>query len=195
MELIDIFIYLFGFLTILSAAGVVFSSKSLNSALCLVATLTLIAVHFALMRADFVATLQILVYAGAIMILVVFVIMLLGVEKDAEKVSIGVPSVMGAFFGVIFLLLLCSLLKGGSREVYELANSATIKGTSTGDAKTIGKLLLVDYILAFQGVGVLLFAAIIAAAKLSFSKKQPMLPGRGLKAVQDKYQETLEQGE
>lgn len=192
MELIDVFIYLFGFLTVLSAAGVVFSSKSLHSALCLVATLTLVAVHFALMRADFVAMLQVLVYAGAIMILVVFVIMLLGVEKDAERFSFGVSSSIGVCFGIVFLLLLCSLLKGGASEILELANSDAIRGTSNGDAKTIGKLLLVDYILAFQGVGVLLFAAIIAAAQLAFAKKQAMLPGRGLKAVQDKYKEKFE---
>lgn len=177
---------------VLSACGVVFAQKSLNSALCLVATMSLIAVQFALMRADFIATLQILVYAGAIMILVVFVIMLLGVERDAEKFSLGMPSYMGILFGVVFLILLCSFLKQGAPEILKLATSSSVAGTTSPDAKTIGKMLLVDYILAFQGVGVLLLAAVIAAAQLAFTKKQPMLPGRGLKAVQNKFQEKAE---
>lgn len=192
MEIIDFFIFGAGFLTVLAAAGVVFSRKSLNSALCLVATLCLIAVHFALMRADFIATLQILVYAGAIMILVVFVIMLLGVERDAEKVSFGVPTFIGVCFAVVFLLLFSSFLKNSASDILTLANSPTIKGSSIGDAKTIGRMLLVDYILAFQGIGVLLLAAIVAAAQLAFTKNRPMLPGRGLKATQEKFQE-LEQ--
>jgi len=186
MEILDIFIYLFGFLMVLSAAGVVFSSKSLNSGLCLVATLTLVAVEYALMRADFIATLQILVYAGAIMILVVFVIMVLGVERDIEKVSFGLPAYVATCFGIIFLFVVCSILKQGSSEILSVGSQS---GVSPSDAKTIGKMLLVDYILAFQGVGVLLLAAIIAAAQLAYSPKRRLLPGRGLQAMRDKYKD------
>jgi NADH:ubiquinone oxidoreductase subunit 6 (subunit J) len=61
------------------------------------------------------------------------------------------------------------------------------------DAKLVGKMLLVDYMLAFQAVGVLLLAAIIAASMLAFSGNRPLLPGRGLKAIQKKFEGVIDE--
>ena len=98
--------YIFGFLTLLSAAGVIFARKPLNSALCLVATLFLVAVHFALLGSDMLAVLQVLVYAGAIMVLVIFVIMLLGTAAEvAEAPSRGLHYASALVGGVFFFLL------------------------------------------------------------------------------------------
>jgi NADH-quinone oxidoreductase subunit J len=194
MEIKDFFVYLFGFLMILSSLGVIFSKKSLNSALCLVATMALVAIQFALMRADFVASLQILVYAGAIMILFVFVIMLLGVEKEAESFSFGLPSYLGVCFSLIFLIILINLI---SQSIPSISSYVATRPLNVPivDAKLIGKMLLVDYMIAFQAVGVLLLAAIIAAAMLAFSGNRALLPGRGLKAVQKKFQGKLDDGQ
>ncbi len=196
MTVKDLFVYLFGFLSVLSAIGVVVSRKSLNSALCLVATMVLIAGQFALMSADFIAMIQVLVYAGAIMILVVFVIMLLGVERDAEKVGYPVPAYVGFVFSVIFVSVLYFLISGyDSTSVIYSAEPDSLAGASapvldesrSGAVYQFGIYLLKDHIVAFQATGVLLLAAIIGAALLSFPKEKSLLPGRGLRAVREKF--------
>lgn len=193
MDIKDFFTYLFGFLTLLSGIGVIVSKKSLNSALSLVSTMVLIAAQFAMMRADFMAAIQILVYAGAIMILVVFVIMLLGVERDAEKVKFPVPAYTGLIFAAVFVGIMYTLISGydASTLVYNAANGAGSADELTGDRTAaiyrIGSLLLNEHFVAFQATGVLLLGAIIGAALLSYTKERPMLPGRGLRATQEKY--------
>jgi NADH-quinone oxidoreductase subunit J len=192
MTIKDIFIYLLGFLSVLSALGVVLSRKSLNSALCLVATMVLIAGQFAMMRADFIATIQILVYGGAIMILVVFVIMLLGVERDAEKVRYPLPAYAGFVFSVLFVAIVYSLISGfdSSAIMYPPVSESGIAGVDqdrSGEVYQVGRYLLEDHIVAFQATGVLLLAAILGAALLSYPKERPLLPGRGLRAVREKF--------
>ncbi|HMO17255.1 MAG TPA: NADH-quinone oxidoreductase subunit J [Oligoflexia bacterium] len=204
----DLFVYIIGALSVISGIGVVLSRKSLNSALCLIATMSFIAGHFAMMRADLMATLQILVYAGAIMILVVFVIMLLGVERDAERISFGLPAGVGISFALVFLgfvglvlsqsslspLLVAQLESSIPSRVIE-QDEVSISGvskslnnvTNPSEAAAIGALLVKDHIVAFQVIGVMLLAAIIAAAMLGFSETKPLLPGRGLQAVRKKF--------
>lgn len=182
MSIKDIFVYLLGFLCVLSSVGVISSKKSLNSALSLVVTMFLLAGEFALLRADFIAALQVLVYAGAIMILVVFVIMLLGVEKEAEKIKIGLPVFITLPFVVVFL---CSILVSVTSfyEIYPVAQG----DLRIFSPKEIGISLFGDHVISFQVVGMLLLAAVVGAAYLAQSKKRPMLEGRGLAAVRRKY--------
>jgi NADH-quinone oxidoreductase subunit J len=192
MGIKDIFVYLFGFLSVISALGVVVSRKSLNSALSLVATMVCIAAQFALMRADFMATIQILVYAGAIMILVVFVIMLLGVERESEKVSYSIPVYVGLVFSVLFVAILYILINGSEAITFAHMPAKDLSlvdpdNDRSGEVYRIGSYLLREHLVAFQATGVLLLAAILGAALLSFPKSRALLPGRGLKAVQDKF--------
>lgn len=200
MSIQDVFMYLFGLSSVVSAVGVVLSRKTLNSALFLVATMVLIAAHFAMMRADFLAALQILVYAGAIMILVVFVIMLLGVEKEAERISFGLPGYLGLVFASIFVAVLYVLITTTDPASYVYSasliqqpssyadfNGSGISGSELTEGSKIGRHLILDYLFAFQATGVLLLAAIVGAALLAFPGSKKMLPGRGLKAVQEKF--------
>jgi len=190
MGIKDVFVHLIGFLAVLSGIGVVSSKKSLNSALSLVVAMFLLSAEFALLRADFIATLQILVYAGAIMILVVFVIMLLGVEKEAEKITLGVPVYLALPFVVVFMTTL--LVNFYS---FSLIKSAT--NTPQGEPviftpKQIGISLFGEHMVSFQAIGVMLLAAVVGASYLAHSKKRPMLKGRGLSAVKSKYGEESE---
>jgi len=200
MSIQDIFMYLFGLLSVISAVGVIISHKTLNSALCLVATMVLIAAHFAMMRADFLAALQILVYAGAIMILVVFVIMLLGVEQEVEKISFALPGYFGLVFASIFIAILYVLITTTDPASYVYSaslikepasyadlNGSGISGSELSEGSKIGRHLILDYLFAFQATGILLLAAIVGAALLAFPGSKKMLPGRGLKAVQEKF--------
>lgn len=176
--------YIFGILVLISATGVVFAKKPLNSALCLVATLFLVAAHYALMGADFVAALQILIYAGAIMVLVIFVIMLLGVEKDESRESFIYACCVSVFVGLFLALLVVGLRSG-------LDHSASISapietGVSIGldtSAKGIGAVLFTKYLYPFEVVSLLLLAAMIGAIVLTSDKKRSLPEGRGLRAV------------
>jgi len=206
---------LFGFLTLLAATGVIAFKRPLNSALSLVATLFLVAVHFAMLDAHLLATLQVLIYAGAIMVLVIFVIMLLGVEKEEissgkEKLIAFGSLVMGAGF-----VLLCGLsLKGladfsiepslgGGNLVAETVKSlesenavatASAEGTlglaqsdGFGTTRAVGELMFTDYLLPFQLIGLLLLAAIIGSVLLAQDVRRPLPPGRGLKDKQGTF--------
>jgi len=181
--------YIFGLLTIISALGVVFAKKSLNSALCLVATLFFIAVHFALLNAGFLATLQILVYAGAIMILVVFVIMLLGLENDVEKESKSLPKALSfALVGVMFAFLSLSVFKSDSLVLgnifdAELTDSLIGQSDKIIGAKEIGFAMLTKHIAGFELAAVLLLAAVVGAVSIAYDPRPPLPKGRGLSAM------------
>ncbi len=187
--------YIFGLLTIISSLGVVFSKKSLNSALCLVATLFFIAVHFALLNAGFLATLQILVYAGAIMILVVFVIMLLGLENDIEK-EVKNSSKLLSFVlaGVMFSFLSLAVFTSDDFKTGNIFDS-TVATSLMGQtdkiigAKEIGYAMLTKHIAGFELAAVLLLAAVVGAVTIAYDPRPPLPKGRGLSAMRKSTEE------
>ena len=180
--------FIFGLLTVLSALGVVFSKKTLYSALWLVVTFFLVGVHYALLEAHFLANLQILVYAGAIMVLVVFVILLLGLQESDAAVSkpVRMPAflsaiLIGTFLGILAVVILPGL--GTDTLLAPAAVGAPLKS----NAQELGQALLGKFFLPFEMVSVLLLAGIIGAVLLAYEPKRPLLSGRGLKAKQKEY--------
>lgn len=179
---------LIGVLTIASAFGVVFSKRSLHSALSLIATMFFVAIHFALLRADFLAALQIMVYAGAIMVLVVFVIMLLGIDESVDTKAFGLPGILSASLALSFAGLLLYAIN--IHSIPGLSDSL-VPPVDTSGVETVagfGKLLITKYFFAFQAIGVLLLAAIVGAVLLAHDKRRPLASGRGLKAMQSANQ-------
>lgn len=173
---------IFSVLTVLSAVGVVAMEKPLNSALCLVATLFLVAVHFALLDAHFLAALQIVVYAGAIMVLVIFVIMLLGPDANLKSSSrsLGkylVALVVGGFVSILWLVV-------DSKDIFVI-NSAALSPRPQGSTEALGELLFTKYLLPFEIASVMLLAAIIGAVLLAYETRRSLPPGRGLKAKRE----------
>ena len=180
--------YIFGILTIVSSLGVVFSKKSLNSALCLVATLFFVAVHFALLNAGFLATLQILVYAGAIMILVVFVIMLLGLENDVEKDYQGVPNLLSyVLVGSMFSFLSLSVFAAKDFKIGNIFDPSMFAlSDKVIGAKEIGYAMLTKHVAGFELAAVLLLAAVVGAVAIAYNPRPPLPKGRGLSAMRSK---------
>ena len=158
----EILFYIFGALAVLSAAGVVLSTKStINSALYLVVSMLSLAVPFVMLRAEFVGVLQVMVYAGAIVVLFLFVIMLLNLDEG----DMGPPSqpVLKAVGAVVILgatVKLASLLRAGPRVVPELPDGF-------GQVREVGTILFTDYLLAFEVTGILLLAGIVGAVMLA----------------------------
>ena len=171
-----------GIFTVLSACGVIFSTKTLNSALCLVLTFFLIAGHYTLIHADFIAALQILVYAGAIMVLIVFVIMLLGLNEKVEKSR----SLISLFLSIVFTAAFIGMLayavdNPGVFPVLNNLQTASVANFS-GSPESVSAVLFSKFLYSFEIVSLLLLSAIVAAVVLAYDPKRELPKGRGLKA-------------
>jgi NADH-quinone oxidoreductase subunit J len=159
----DILFYLFAALTLGCGALVIanpFSRNPVTSAMFLVLTIISMAGLFVLLHAFFLAAVQILVYAGAVIVLFLFVIMLLDLKAEAlRKVKIygflaGIISV-GAIIVIFFKSLGATSWKTGSAPSVE------------GGTEALGKLLFTNYVLPFEVVSVLLLVAMIGVILLS----------------------------
>lgn len=151
-------------LLVLSALGVVTARSPIRSALSLVVTLFLLAVTFLFLDAHLLAALQIIVYAGAIMVLFLFVIMLLNLQHDPP-----VPvrsAVRGLAFagGSLFLFAgLAVLLRTGSPE----GGLQTAVDSAFGTTEQVAERLFTQHLLAFEATGILLLVAVIGAVVLA----------------------------
>jgi NADH-quinone oxidoreductase subunit J len=151
------------------AVGVVLSRNPVHAALSLVGTLFGIAVLFVAQGADFLAAVQVIVYAGAIVVLFLFVIMLLGVDK-AEAVEVeplgGQRPAAIAVAGLS--LVLVALLGIRASQVSEGVHSATGTLTNGGsNIVSVGRALFTDYVFAFELTSTLLVIAVVGAVVLA----------------------------
>lgn len=156
-------------LTVASSLLVVLHRNPVYSALGLVATLFLLAVLFLGLDAQMVAALQIIVYAGAIMVLFLFVIMLLdpfsaALLRDKKKSLIGA----GVAMGILALALLVPFLMSYKPSL--APRNPDVAG-GAGTAENIGHLLFNEYLLPFEMTSVLILVAIIGVVVLA--KRRP----------------------
>lgn len=158
-----------GLMAITCAICVVFQKNPIYSAIFLIQTMVALAVLYVLLNAQFIAAVQIMVYAGAVMVLFIFVIMLLNLSKKDEE---GSPNKLlfqktsAIILGIIlFLMIGVAIFKSalqGTKGEYTTENINQI-----GNTELIGKLLFTDYVFPFEIASVLLFAAIIGAIVLA----------------------------
>ena len=151
------------------ALGVIFAKNPVHSALMLVMTLFGIAVLFVSQEAHFLAAVQVIVYAGAIVVLFLFVIMLLGVDKveSWETGPLSGQRYATAAIAVIALAMV-ALLASRAIDVSEGAK-AGVAPLDSGEANviTLGRALFTDYVFAFELTGALLVIAVIGAVVLA----------------------------
>ena len=151
------------------ALGVIGSENPVHSALSLVATLFGVALMFVLQEAYFLAAIQVIVYAGAIVVLFVFVIMLLGVDRfevlwGRERALWRRP--LAVLAAVAITVLACVGMLATTTELTG-APSATARLDADNDVMVIGRSLFTDYVWAFEITGVLLTVAVVGAVVLS----------------------------
>src|SRR6185295_16708939 len=108
---------LLGGLMLASALGVVLTRHPVRSTMCLVVTLFLLAVVFVFLDADFVAALQVVVYAGAILVVFLFVIMLLNLERDQPETHSQGRTFAGLTVGCLLALALLYLLRRSGTDL------------------------------------------------------------------------------
>jgi NADH-quinone oxidoreductase subunit J len=152
------------------AFGVIWFRNPVHSALSLVATLFGVAVLFLNMDAPFLAAVQVIVYTGAIVVLILFVIMLLGVdrEEDIDEEPLAGQRVIAFALaaGVAGLVIAGVLAAGPDLLSGEPAATAAISDDTSNIAQ-IGQLLFTDYVLALEITAILLTIAVVAAVVLS----------------------------
>jgi len=161
-----IIFYLFAILAVAGAVVVVSHRNPVTSALSLVLTLFSTAVLFVLLLADFVAVIQVLVYAGAIMILFLFTVMFLNLRPESlEFDSKSLTFKISAFF--VVLLAAGYFASIGFRKGLSSLSPTTIDPKSFGSVEGVGKLLFSDYLLPFELTSVLIVIAIIGVVAIA----------------------------
>ena len=156
------------------ALGVVLAKNPVHSALMLVMTLFGIAVQFVAQEAHFLAVVQVIVYAGAIVVLFLFVIMLLGVDKAQALELDALPGQKWAavVFGAGSLVILAAIIRVVEHPVTgERAVSGAIDGT-TSDVQLLARSLFSDYVYAFELTSLLLVIAVVGAVVLARKPKE-----------------------
>jgi NADH-quinone oxidoreductase subunit J len=165
----DALFYIFAFLTLVFGFLVIanpFSRNPVTSAMFLVLAIVSLAGLFVLLHAFFLAAVQVLVYAGAVMVLFLFVIMLLDLKAE-ERRKITLLSIVGGLIsvGAILAIFLSSLWNASSRSKAPLG--ATETALLEGGTVRLGKLLFTQYLLPFEIVSVILLVAMVGVVLLS----------------------------
>ncbi|WP_068597791.1 NADH-quinone oxidoreductase subunit J [Vaginella massiliensis] len=168
MAIEEILFYVLAGLTVLSALLMVTSRNPIHSILYLIITFFCISGHYILLNAQFLAVVNIIVYAGAIMVLFLFVVMLMNL--NSEKKSFGTPAKL-AVAGVVclvFIILTISILTTNGKPT-----TAVEMGTGEiGLIHNLGMLLYSDYVLPFELSSILFISAMIGAVILSKKDKE-----------------------
>ena len=153
--------YFLSFLAILCGLMVVFSKNPVHSVLYLIITFFAIAGHYLLLNAQFLAAVHIIVYAGAIMVLFLYVIMMLNLNKETEphkSIFIKFAAIISAG---IFMLVLVASLRGAEMI------AGAVPDPNIGLVKNIGKVLFGEFMLPFEISSLLFLAGMVGAVMLA----------------------------
>ncbi|HXP14974.1 MAG TPA: NADH-quinone oxidoreductase subunit J [Actinomycetes bacterium] len=156
-------------LAVVTALGMVLTRNAVYSALLLVVNFFCLAGFYVLLEAQFVAAVQVIVYAGAIMVLFLFVLMLLGIgSQEAVRETIKGQRPAAVLLTLGLLVAIVAALAAGAFDAAPASLAAANQG---GNVQAVGRLLFTHYTFAFETAGVLLVVAAVGAVVLG--KRQP----------------------
>lgn len=157
-------VFIIGMTAILASIGVILCASPIYSALYLIGNMMCFALLFLLFNAEFLAVVQVVVYAGAVMILFIFIIALLGSKK--EGLSFSIQNLMGlGFVGLLFCELLMAMLAGETKPVEGLITAEVV--SQVGSAKAIGIELFSHHLIPFELASLLLLVAAVGVISLA----------------------------
>ncbi len=160
--------------TLISALGMLLSRSAVYSAILLVLNFTTVAFLYFILGAPFIGLAQITVYAGAIMVLFLFVIMMLGTQNIAQHEPVGFQRVVTVIVGLVIM--------GEAVYMFLIKDPSTLSVTAGGNVigvETIGELLYSKYLLPFEITSFILLVAVIGAIVLTKQDKIKLLINRG----------------
>jgi NADH-quinone oxidoreductase subunit J len=157
------------FVVVTGAIGVVVARNPVHAALMLVMTLFGVAVLFVEQQANFLAAVQVIVYAGAIVVLFLFVIMFLAVDREENVAEEPLPRQRALAVGLVVLALAGVLLLGIGAHWAVGAHSVAgpARGQSGGDVAALGHSVFSTYLFAFEATSALLVIAVVGAVVLA----------------------------
>lgn len=159
--------YFVAFLSIFFALMTIFTKNPVHSVLYLVITFFTFTIHYILLNAQFLAAVNFIVYMGAIMVLFLFVLMLLNLNKDTEPLKSNLVKIMGVIAGLCLLVTMV-----GAFRLVEITGPMGDSATSDiGLVKPLGQVLFNEFLLPFEISAILLLTAMIGAVLLA--KKDP----------------------
>lgn len=163
--------YIFGVVAVIAALSTILQKNPVYSAASLIVVMLSLAVNYLILNAEFIAAIQVIVYAGAIMVMFVFVIMFLNLG-DVKKGGIEWNSgrIWGGFLAFVFLIQL--LMIGYSAMIRVEAGDLSLEQFKGLDStRVIGKVLFSEFLLPFELISVVLIVGIIGAVVLGKSKE------------------------
>ena len=166
----DVFLFWFlAIVTLVSGFSVVTLQNPIYSALCLAMTMVGVSALFVTLGAYFLAGVQLIVYAGAVMVLFVMVLMLFDLKKENRAFAAGA---MGGFFKLISVGAVAGLVVGSiALSMAQVGATMNRLSSVDGDAtQTLGKLLFTKYVFQFEALGILLLVIAIGVVALARSK-------------------------
>lgn len=157
MSVYDILFWVLSAIAVGCALGVILSRNPVNSVMFLILTFFAISGHYLLMNAQFLAIVNVIVYAGAIMVLFLFVIMLMNLNADVEPQKGLLVQMAGLISGGALFLVILAAIKSASPVPLEKAS------TDIGLITNLGKVLFTKYVFPFEISSVLFLSAMIGA--------------------------------
>jgi NADH-quinone oxidoreductase subunit J len=157
---------IFGLVCVAGAVNLLVQRHPINSALSLVVVMGSLSVEYLLLGAEFVAAVQVIVYAGAIMVLFVFVIMLLNAGEEERTQGSRVALLLGIPGMLVGSILIAWVV------LYRSGTNSVEVGALPGPPKTLGWLLFHDFLLPFEVTSILVLIAIMGAVVLAARPEQ-----------------------
>lgn len=164
--------YLFAAISVISALVVVSARNPINSVIALIVCFLSIAGHYILLNAQFLAMVHVIVYTGAIMVLFLFVIMLLNLNKATEPMKSLATRIAAVTAGGLFFITLAAAVRNGIQ-----VQAANEFDAGVGLVRSVGHVLFTEFLLPFEVSSVLFLSAIIGVVMLAKKEKhQPEAP-------------------
>jgi NADH-quinone oxidoreductase subunit J len=148
--------------TLLAASYVVTARNPIHSVLALILTFFCLSGHYILLNAQFLAAVNIIVYAGAIMVLFLFTIMFLNMKKDDEETKTNITKIAAVIVGGVLLVLMVTIFRVSQVGAY----NPYAFDSKVGMVESLGMILYKDYILPFELASVLFLVAMVGAVML-----------------------------
>lgn len=170
MNITHILFWFLSSLAVISAVMVLVSKNPVHSILWLIVVFFSISGHYILLNAQFLAIVNLIVYAGAIMVLFLFVVMMMNLNKETDPQKNIWMKAAGVISGGCLLMILVSLVG----QATEIQKKEALTGIGNiGMMKTLGKVLFTDYVVPFEISSVLFLSAMVGAVVIG--KKEPKL--------------------
>ena len=160
--------YVVAFLSIFFAILVISAKNPVHSILYLILTFFTFTIHYILLNAQFLAVVNFIVYMGAILVLFLYTLMLINLNKDSEPAKSNLVKIAAVIGGGCFLVTIVASIKA-----LNPSSLVVMKNPDLGLVKNLGKVLFNEYLLPFEISSILLLSAMVGAVLLATKDKDP----------------------